>query len=114
MISGPYRSNTEDQSGWKKNLEVLNRAALAVFKKGHTPIIGVNMALPIIQITGESSYEDLMKPISLQLADKCDAVLRIPGESPGADNEVDMISSRGGRVFKSVDDIPEVPIQRGR
>lgn len=113
MIAGPYRTNSEDKETWKKNHELLNRAALAVFKKGHTPIIGVNMALPVIQITGESSFEDLMMPISLQLADKCDAVLRIGGESTSSDREVDYISSKGGRVFKSLEEIPEVP-KRGR
>lgn len=109
MIAGPYRGNSNGQDEWKKNLEILNRAALAVFKKGHTPLIGVNMAMPLVQIAGEASYEELMKPISLQLAERCDAVLRIGGESPGADHEVDMISSKGGRVFKSVEEIPEVP-----
>ncbi len=113
MVAGPYRANSEDKMVWKKNLETLNQAALAIFKKGHTPIIGVNMALPIIQIAGESFFEEIMKPISLQLAERCDAALRLPGESSGADHEVDFVKARGGRIFKSVDEIPEVP-KRGR
>lgn len=35
--------------------------------------------------------------------DKCDAILRMPGESPGADREVLYAQSRGIPVFTSID-----------
>jgi len=38
----------------------------------------------------------------------CDAVLRIPGESRGADLECELARSRGIPVFDSIDDIPIV------
>ena len=84
MVSGPYRSDSDDPDVWKENLRSMNEAAYEVFKKGHTPLIGVNAALPIIAEAGEDKYEEIMMPISLALANICDAVLRIGGDSKGA------------------------------
>ena len=47
-----------------------------------------------------------MMPLSLALADRCDAVLRIGGDSAGADQEVERIRGRGGAVYRGVDEIP--------
>ena len=52
MVSGPYRSGTQTQQQRDENLHVLNAAAVALFRRGHTPVIGVNMALPMIQAGG--------------------------------------------------------------
>jgi len=76
MISGPYRSGSADPEVWKRNLEIMNKAAHMVLQKGHTPIIGVNMALPVIAAAGEEHYEEIMMPVSMALAQRCDAVLR--------------------------------------
>ena len=41
MISGPYRSGTHDDPALiKANLDRLEAPALAIFEKGHVPIIG--------------------------------------------------------------------------
>lgn len=98
MIAGPYKSNSNDLNLWSANLSALNQAALSVFKKGHTPIIGVNMALPVIQVAGESEYNSIMMPLCLGLAKRCDAILRVGGASSGADKEVEFIKSNGGRT----------------
>ena len=50
MIAGPYRSGSNDPKVWQENLNAMNRVALQVFELGHTPIIGVNMALPICKV----------------------------------------------------------------
>lgn len=105
MIAGPYRSGSDNPEQWKKNLHAMNEAAFAVFKKGHTPVIGVNMALPIIQAMGEEHYNDLMMPISLSLTDKCDAILRIGGPSKGADQEVERFVTKNLPVYYSLDEI---------
>ena len=57
----------------------MNKAAVHVLQKGHPPIIGVNMALPIIAAIGEENYNEIMMPVSMALAERCDAVLRIGG-----------------------------------
>jgi hypothetical protein len=107
MISGPYRGQSKDPKVWKHHLREMNRAAFLVFEKGHVPVIGVNNALPIIEVAGREQYDRLMMPISMALAEKCDAVWRIGGPSKGADQEVAQFLSKGLPVFYSIDEIDE-------
>ncbi len=106
MIAGPYRGGAKTEAERDANLQALNEAAVAVFEKGHVPVIGVNMALPVIAAAGEDRYEEIMMPLSLGLAERCDGVLRVGCVSPGADEEVEIIRGNGGYVFASIDDIP--------
>ncbi len=106
MIAGPYTTGAESPYDRARNLHALNVAAHQIFQKGHVPIVGVNLVLPIIDAAGPASEAELMMPLSLAAAGRCDAVLRIGGESAGADAEVDVILARGGRVYRSVDEIP--------
>ena len=107
MVAGPYRAGSADAATRAANLAALNEAALAVWAKGHVPVIGVNMALPMIDAAGLERYDELMAPVSLALAERCDAVLRIGGASGGADREVELIRVKGGKVFDDMGDIPE-------
>ena len=107
MIAGPYRSGSDNPEVWAQNLRAMNLVAHEVFLRGHTPIIGVNLALPVIRAAGFQHYEELMMPLSLAAADRCDAVLRIGGASTGADREVEHIRSRGLPVFTSIEEIPK-------
>lgn len=106
MIAGPYSSGAADAAERAKNLRALNDAALAVFQKGHTPVIGVNMALPVIECAGEDRFEEIITPISLALAERCDAILRIGGPSAGADREVERLRAAGKPVYRSIEEIP--------
>ncbi len=49
-------------------------------------------------------YEEWMKYDEVWLG-KCDCLLRMPGDSSGADREVDHMRSLGRDIFQSVDDI---------
>lgn len=71
------------------------------------PVIGVNLALPVIRAAGAEAYDAIMMPLSLALAERCDAVLRLAGESPGADEEVERVRVRGGQVYRSIREIPD-------
>lgn len=106
MIAGPYRSGSSDPAVWAGNLRRLNAAAYAVFQRGHVPIIGVNLALPVIDAAGQESYSRIMQPLSLSLAVRCDAILRIDGVSRGADEEVETFVARGLPVFRSIAEVP--------
>lgn len=106
MIAGPYRTGASTDEERAANLQRLNRAAYEVFRKGHVPIIGVNLALPIIEAAGSDVYDDVMMPVSLAAADRCDAVLRVGGSSTGADDEVERIDGRGGAVYRNLDEVP--------
>jgi hypothetical protein len=106
MIAGPYRSGAATPEQRRENLRRMNEAALAIFRKGHVPVIGVNMALPVIEAAGAESYDEIMMPISLALAERCDAIVRVGGASAGADQEVEVVRSRGGVVYASLSEIP--------
>lgn len=104
MISGPYSSGAVDEHQRAANLRAMNEAALALFRMGHVPVIGVNMALPVIEAGG--GYDDVMMPLSLALAERCDACLRIGGASRGADDEADRFRAKGLPVYIRLEDIP--------
>lgn len=106
MIAGPYGFATRTDDQKLENLRKLNAAAFEVFKKGHIPIIGVNMALPIIEVAGKNSYSEIMMPLSLSLCERCDAVWRLEGPSEGADKEVAEFKKRGLPVFYRLGEIP--------
>lgn len=110
MIAGPYTSGASDAEGRSENLRRLNIAALAVLRKGHIPLIGVNMALPLVDVAGPEYFDEIMMPCSLALAERCDAVLRIGGESKGADLEVQSIREKGGQVYDSIENIPDITV----
>lgn len=113
MIAGPYTAGSKDQRQWKRNHVELNKVAYEVFLKGHVPVIGVNVALPIIETVGYDKFEELMMPISLAMADRCDAVLRIGGASNGADQEVEWFREKRLPIYYNIDQIPVVGQQNG-
>ena len=106
MVAGPYTSGTSDPAVRAANLRAMNSAAHEVWKRGHVPVIGVNMALPVIEAAGADRFDAIMMPLSRALAERCDACLRIGGPSKGADEEMELIRARGGRVFMRVEDVP--------
>ena len=106
MIAGPYRTGTASEAERRRNLLAMNRAAYEVFRKGHIPIIGVNLALPVIEAAGDDSYDEVMMPLSLALAARCDAILRLEGVSAGADEEVERVRAHGGIVYSRIEEIP--------
>lgn len=109
MVAGPYRSGGGDAAARTARLATMNRAALAVFRLGHVPVIGVNMALPVIDAAEGDAFDEVMMPLSLALAERCDAVLRIDGPSAGADAEVARFTAAGKPVFRAIEDIPPWP-----
>jgi diadenosine tetraphosphate (Ap4A) HIT family hydrolase len=106
MVSGPYTTGGADAAGRAANLAGMNRAALSLFQAGHVPVIGVNAALPVINAAGPTSFDDVMMPLSLALADRCDACLRIGGPSAGADAEADRFRATGKPVYLALADVP--------
>jgi hypothetical protein len=74
-VAGPYSSNTPEQR--QRNLDAMNEAAARVMELGHTPVIGVNAALPVVECLGrpDTNHYEATMTISLALVDKCDAIL---------------------------------------
>ena len=106
MVSGPYTTGGADPAMRQVRLAQMNRAALALFRMGHVPVIGVNMALPVIAAAEGDAFEEVMMPLSLALAERCDAVLRIGGPSAGADAELARFAAAGKPVFRSIEEVP--------
>jgi hypothetical protein len=110
MVAGPYSSGAADAAARAANLRRLNEAAVALFRAGHVPVIGVNMALPMIDAAGgtPAAYDELMLSLSLTLVERCDACLRIGGPSPGADEEVKRFEAAGRPVYRALEEVPGV------
>jgi hypothetical protein len=93
------------------NLRRLEEAAWPVFARGHVPMIGEWVALPVLASMGADGPTDpraaeVLYPTAERLLEHCDAVLRLPGASRGADNDVAIAQRRGLPVYTSVDQIP--------
>jgi hypothetical protein len=112
LIAGPYRSGTnDDPEKMKQNLSRLEEAALPLFRMGHIPMIGEWVALPLLKIAGsvkpgDKAYNEILYPVAKRLLTKCDAVLRLEGESKGADEDVRIAKERGLKIFYNIEDIP--------
>jgi hypothetical protein len=111
LIAGPYRSGTNDDPMlMEKNLNYLESVALPLFRAGHIPMIGEWVALPLMRVggskkPGDAVYNEIAYPVAERLLRKCDAVLRLPGESKGADQDVKIALERGLKVFYSLDEV---------
>jgi hypothetical protein len=113
LIAGPYRSGTGgDPEAMAANLRRLESAAWPVFEAGHVPMIGEWVALPVLHSAGKTVHdpmaEEVLYPTAQRLLQHCDAVLRLPGESTGADQDVETAERLGLPVYYSVDDIPRL------
>lgn len=114
LIAGPYRSGTgDDLEKMAENLRRLEEVSWPIFQKGHIPMIGEWVALPIWTVAGGQSvgddlYERILHPAAGRLLQHCDAVLRLAGASKGADNDVAIATARGIPVYRSLEQIPDV------
>jgi hypothetical protein len=113
LIAGPYRSGTNDDAQlMKKNLDHLESVALPLFRKGHIPMIGEWVALPLIHLAGstkpgDAAWEEIQYPVAHRLLEKCDAILRLEGASKGADEDVRVATERGLKVYYRLEDVPD-------
>jgi len=108
MVAGPWGLGTRSEEEKAANLRRMNQAALEVFNLEHVPIIGVNAALPLPLLLEApiERHREIMMGVSLALAERCDAILRLPGESSGADEEVAVLRAAGKPVWYSISEIP--------
>jgi hypothetical protein len=112
LIAGPYRSGTaDDENLMAANLARLEQAAWPVFLAGHVPMIGEWVALPVLRSVGvmavtDQLAEQVMYPTARRLLAHCDAVLRLPGASTGADQDVAIARERGLPVWHRIEDVP--------
>jgi hypothetical protein len=112
LIAGPYRSGTgDDPTLMEKNLRTLESVALPLYRAGHIPLIGEWLALPLLREAGskrpgDAIYDEILYPIANRLLSRCDAVLRLPGASKGADEDVRLAGERGLKVYMNLSEVP--------
>ena len=113
LIAGPYRSGTnDDPDKIANNVKRMEEVALSIYNKGHLPMLGEWVALPIIHLagstqTGDEIFTEYFHPVALRLLDKCDAVLRIGGPSFGADQMIRLGQEAGKFIFLHPNDVPD-------
>nr|WP_315289368.1 NUDIX hydrolase [Serratia proteamaculans] len=114
LIAGPYRSGTDgDVQRIADNLQRLEQAALEVYQRGHVPVIGEWLALPLAAAAGSTRHgdaicEEYLYPVAHRLIAQCQAVYRIAGVSAGADNDVRLAHERGLTVYQRLAEISQV------
>jgi len=112
LIAGPYRSGTgDDPAKMAANLRRLEEASWPLFRAGHLPMIGEWVALPVWQAAGgkrlgDDLYGRIFYPTAERLLQRCDAVLRLPGASTGADQDVRLATARAIPVYYRLEDVP--------
>ena len=113
LIAGPYRSGTgDDPAKMAANLRRLEEVSWPLFQAGHLPMIGEWVALPVFEAAGGGEvggavYDAVFHPTAGRLLERVDAVLRLPGASSGADNDVRIATERGIPVYYRLEDVPD-------
>ncbi|MCK8493458.1 DUF4406 domain-containing protein [Spirosoma sp. RP8] len=111
LIAGPYRSGTNDDPRLiAQNMHRMEEAALSVYRKGHTPVCGEWLALPLIKAAGSTQlgdavFDGFFHPVTVQLIDHCDGVLRVGGPSAGADEMMRQARLKGKQTFWTMEEM---------
>ena len=112
LIAGPYRSGTgDDPAKMAANLKRLEEPSYRLFQAGHVPMIGEWVALPVLDAAGGAAvgstlYDEIFHPVAHRLLERCDGVLRLPGASKGADQDVAIANAMGIPVWTRIEDVP--------
>ena len=113
LVAGPYRGGTNDDPvKIQANVEAMEAMSLAVFRRGHLPVMGEWFALPLLKHAGskkigDAVFDEIFHPVARELIGKCDAVLRIGGASSGADDMVATGQKLGKTIYRALEEIPE-------
>ena len=102
-VSAPY-----SKGDTVENVRNACLAGNAILAKGHIPF--VPHLTHLWHFITPKSYEQWLE-IDLALIPRMDALLRLPGESTGADREVELAKSLGIPVYYSLEEIPQSVIR---
>src|SRR5262245_4177008 len=112
LVAGPYRSGTgDDPHRMAENIRFMESYALPIYRAGHIPVVGEWFALPLVALAGsrrvgDEAFNEIFHPLAARLLERCDAVLRVGGESQGADLMVRLAVQRGLQVHRRLSDVP--------
>lgn len=102
-VAGKYSAETESER--QANFDAMNEAAARLLEIGHTPLIGVNAALPVVERARVADKYEAIMQISMAVVSVADAILVI-SNSRGVDRERDFFLANGKPVFYSIEVIP--------
>lgn len=102
-VAGKYSAKTEAER--QKNFDAMNEAAAGLLELGHTPVIGVNAALPVVERADVADEYEAIMQISMAVISGCEAILVI-SNSKGADRERDFFVAENKSVYYSIDEVP--------
>ena len=98
--AGPYSNGSESH-----NVRIALEAAEVLLRRGYEPY--VPHLSHFWHLLFPHSYEAWME-LDFAFLEVCDALFRLPGESPGADREVEAAKKWGIPVWLSLDDFPPI------
>jgi hypothetical protein len=112
LIAGPVRSGTHNRAELiDANLNNMAQVALRVYQKGHIPVVGEWLALPIAKAAGSTEIgdaisEEYLYPVAHRVISRCDAILRMPGESR---ERIWILrrAKKGLSIYYSLEEIPD-------
>jgi nudix-type nucleoside diphosphatase (YffH/AdpP family) len=114
LVAGPYRSGTgDDPARMAANVAAMEAFVLPLYQRGHTPVLGEWLALPVLhaagsKAVGDAVYDEIFHRHCERLLGHCDAVLRVGGPSAGADAMVAAARARGLQVYHDIAEIPSI------
>ncbi len=114
LVAGPYRSGTgDDPAKMAANVAAMEAQCLPLYAAGHMPVLGEWLALPMLALAGsrqvgDAVYEELFHTHCERLLAHCDAVLRLKGDSSGAERMVAVARGLGLPIYCSLEEIPAV------
>lgn len=114
FIAGPYRSGTGDREDLiAANVQAMQDAAVQVAAAGHVPLLGEWVTLPLIEAAGgrrgDAVWDRVFHPHAQAVLARCDLLLRIGGESAGADAMVKAALALGLPVHHGLASLPTMP-----
>ena len=101
-VAAPY-----SQGDTMLNVRAAIEAAEALMAKGHTPFVPHLSAL--WQLVAPHS-NDFWYRYGMEWLEVCNAVLRLPGPSVGADFEVRVAEAQGKPVYYSLANVPDMRV----
>jgi nudix-type nucleoside diphosphatase (YffH/AdpP family) len=112
LIAGPYRAGSgDDPVRIARNVAAMEAYVEPLHRAGHLPLLGEWLALPTARLAGslragDAVFDAVFHPHAQRLLARCDAVLRIPGVSGGAELMVETARRLGKPVYHTLADIP--------
>jgi len=114
FVAGPYRSGTGDREDLiAANVRAMQHAAVQAAAAGHVPLLGEWVTLPLIDAAGgqrgDAVWDRYFHPHAQAVLERCDLLLRIGGDSAGADAMVKAALARGLPVHYGLASMPTQP-----